>query len=110
MKVWDGDRAGSGGSGLAQGVRARHRGVGAGPGGRGLRALCGLSWGLGAEGTRVVSDSRISLQGKQIVPGKDALCQSHSQITKQLYRVQIDILIFFNKIVIFSEDKVFSFK
>lgn len=81
-------------------------GAGSGVGARGHCAVC-----CGAEGTRVVSDSRISLRSKQIVPRKDALCQSYSQINTQLYRVQIDnLIICFNKIGMFSEDKVFSFE
>lgn len=88
------DRAGSGpaqgdGTGPAGTVR-----VVVGPGGRG-DPCCLIP---------------VSLHSKQIVPGKDALCQSHSQINKQLYRVQIDIRILFNRIVTFSEDRVFGFK
>lgn len=72
MKVWGGCRAGPG---LAPGIGAC-----------GHCAVC-----CAAEGTRVVSDSRVKLHSKQIVPGNDALCQSYSQITKRLDRVKIDI-------------------
>lgn len=94
MKVWDGTERG----------RGRHRGDGTGPAGT-VRVVVGP----GGRGDPCCLIP-VSLHSKQIVPGKDALCQSHSQINKQLYRVQIDICILFSKIVMFSEDKVFGFK
>lgn len=51
-----------------------------------------LLWGLGTQGSRGVSDSRVSLRSKQSAPGNAALCQSYSQMTKQLNRVKIDFL------------------
>lgn len=90
MSVWDGHRAGSGA--------------------RGLRALCALLWPRGHRES-VVSDPRLSLHCKLIVPGKDALCQSCRQITKRLYLVLIDILTtFVDKIGMFSEERVFGFE